>query len=115
MRLYLGVVTRHRANVRRLRISSFPTGLWSGGGVGGWWVTGRRGSAGLLCTQFEDEFGGAVQYSCVATVGTRRGGSSDSLPTLGAVNFNPGTHVVRIHPVNTTVTITTAALVSLLR
>ena len=48
-------------------------------------------------------------------VGTRRGGSSDSLPTLGAVNFNPGTHVVRIQPVNTTVTITTAALVSLLR
>ena len=40
-----------------------------------------------------DEFGGTVR--------TRRGGGSESLPTLGAVNFNPGTHIVRTHPVNT--------------
>ena len=76
--MYLCVVTRHRANVRRLRISSFPTTGLCGLAVLAELaeLAGSQagpGTTGRVCTQFEDEFGGAVQYSCVATVGTRRG------------------------------------------
>ena len=76
----------------------------------------QAGGAGRVCSAHNLKMSLAVQSSTVVWPRLELGGvSCDSLPTLGAVNFNPGTHVVRIHPVNTTVTITTAALVSLSR